>query len=421
MKFARTVVPIVIAGVLAAGLSACGSASASDYAEQNLDGRGPITFVQGKDNNGVIQPIIDRWNAQNPGQKVTLKEQTDQADQQRDDLVRNFQARNSNYDVVRVDVIWTAEFAAKRWLQPLTGPMAVDTSAMLPATVAAATYQNTLFAAPVTSDGGMLYYRSDLVPNPPKTWDEMMSMCAIAKANNMSCFAGQYAQYEGLTVNAAEAINSAGGQILDEQSKLSINTPEAKKGLSNLVQAYQNGNIPVQAVTYQEEQSRQAFQDGNLLFLRNWPYVYSLASTDATSKVAGKFAVAALPGQNGPGASALGGASAGISVFSKNKATARDFVQFLTSEETQRFYVTQASNAPVLAKLYDDPELVEKLPYLPVLKTSIENAVPRPVTPFYPAVTKAIQANAYAAIRGQKSVDQAILDMQKSMEAAGVK
>ncbi|GAA1049281.1 ABC transporter substrate-binding protein [Arthrobacter russicus] len=421
MKFARTVVPLVVAGVLAAGLSACGSASASDYAEQNLEGRGPITFVQGKDNNGVIQPIIDRWNAKYPEQKVTLKEQTDQADQQRDDLVRNFQARNSGYDVVRVDVVWTAEFAAKRWLQPLTGSMAVDTSGMLPATVAAATYQNTLFASPVTSDGGMLYYRSDLVPNPPKTWAEMMSMCSIAKANNMSCFAGQYAQYEGLTVNAAEAINSAGGQILDEQSKLSINTPEAKAGLSNLVEAYRNGNIPVQAVTYQEEQSRQAFQDGNLLFLRNWPYVYSLASTDATSKVAGKFAVTALPGQSGAGASSLGGASAGISVFSKNKATARDFVQFLTSEEIQRFYVTQASNAPVLAKLYDDPELVAKLPYLPVLKTSIENAVPRPVTPFYPAVTKAIQSNAYAAIRGQKSVDQAIIDMQKSMEAAGVK
>lgn len=421
MKFARTIVPIMIAGVVAAGLSACGSASASDYAAQNLDGRGPITFVQGKDNNGVIQPIIDRWNAQYPDQKVTLKEQTDQADQQRDDLVRNFQARNSSYDVVRVDVIWTAEFAAKRWLQPLTGAMAVDTSGMLPATVAAATYQNTLFASPVTSDGAMLYYRSDLVPNPPKTWDEMMSMCSIAKANNMGCFAGQYAQYEGLTVNAAEAINSAGGKILDEQGKLSINTPEAKAGLGDLVQAYQDGNIPVQAVTYQEEQSRQAFQDGNLLFVRNWPYIYSLASTDTTSKVAGKFAVAPLPGKNGPGASTLGGASAGISAFSKNKATARDFVQFLTSEETQRFYVTQASNAPVLAKLYEDPELVAKLPYLPVLKTSIENAVPRPVTPFYPAVTKAIQANAYAAIRGQKSVDQAIVDMQRSMEAAGVK
>jgi multiple sugar transport system substrate-binding protein len=73
----------------------------------------------------------------------------------------------------------------------------------------------------------------------------------------------------------------------------------------------------------------------------------------------------------------------------------------------------------VLTKLYDDAELVTKLPYLPVLKTSIQNAVPRPVTPFYPAVTKAIQENAYAAIKGEKTVDAALSDMQKSIESAG--
>ena len=72
----------------------------------------------------------------------------------------------------------------------------------------------------------------------------------------------------------------------------------------------------------------------------------------------------------------------------------------------------------MLGTLYDDKELVAKLPYLPVLKTSIENAVPRPVTPFYPAVTKAIQENAYSAIKGEKTVDAALSDMQKSIESA---
>ena len=85
----------------------------------------------------------------------------------------------------------------------------------------------------------------------------------------------------------------------------------------------------------------------------------------------------------------------------------------ITIEDIQKFYVTQASQAPVLAKAYDDPELTAKLPYLPTLKTSIENAVPRPVTPFYPAVTKIIQGNSYAAIKGDKSVDQAIADIKK--------
>ncbi|WP_144672569.1 ABC transporter substrate-binding protein [Arthrobacter sp. U41] len=423
MKTPKFLLPIATAGVLALTLSACGgggggSTTAGGDAEQGLDGRGPITYVQGKDNSNVVRPLIEKWNAAHPDEKVTFKEQTDQADQQHDDLVQNFQAKNANYDVVSVDVVWTAEFAAKGWLQPLKDKMALDTSAMLKPTVESASYKGTLYAAPQNSDGGILYYRKDLVPTAPKTWDEMMGMCSIAKENNIGCFAGQYAKYEGLTVNTSEAINSAGGSVLDAEGKPSLNTPEAKAGLETLTKAYADGSIPKEAITFQEEQGRQAFQNGKLLFHRNWPYVYNLAKTEGSSKVKDVLGMTALTGTDGPGASTLGGHSAGMSVYSKNKATALDFLKFLTSEETQKFYATQGSLAPVLGALYDDKELVAKLPYLPVLKTSIENAVPRPVTPFYPAVTKAIQENAYAAIKGEKTVDAALSDMQASIESA---
>jgi multiple sugar transport system substrate-binding protein len=421
MKTPKFLLPVATAGVLALTLSACGGGggtTAGADAEQGLDGRGPITYVQGKDNSNVVRPLIEKWNAAHPNEKVTFKEQTDQADQQHDDLVQNFQAKNANYDVVSVDVVWTAEFAAKGWLQPLKDKMALDTSAMLKPTVESASYKGTLYAAPQNSDGGILYYRKDLVPTAPKTWDEMMGMCSIAKENNIGCFAGQYAKYEGLTVNTSEAINSAGGAVLNADGKPNLNTPEAKAGLESLTKAYADGSIPKEAITFQEEQGRQAFQDGKLLFHRNWPYVYNLATTEGSSKVKDVLGMTALVGADGPGASTLGGHSAGMSVYSKNKATALDFLKFLTSEETQKFYATQGSLAPVLTALYDDQELVTKLPYLPVLKTSIENAVPRPVTPFYPAVTKAIQENAYAAIKGEKSVDAALSDMQKSIESA---
>lgn len=425
MKTRKFLLPAATAGILALTLSACGGGGGGTTggggtdAEANLDGRGPITYVQGKDNNNVVRPFIEKWNAAHPNEQVTFKEQTDKADQQHDDLVQHFQAKQSDYDVVSVDVIWTAEFAAKGWLQPLKDKMAIDTSKMLEAPVEAASYKGTLYAAPKDSDGGILYYRKDLVPTPPTTWDEMMEMCSIAKANNIGCYSGQYKQYEGLTVNAAEAINSAGGSVLDKDGKPSLNTPEAKKGLENLVKAYADGNIPQEAITFQEEESRRAFQSGNLLFHRNWPYIYSLITTEGSSAVKDKFGMAALPGADGPGASSLGGHSAAISVYSKNKATALDFLKFINEEEQQKFFANQASLAPVLASLYDDTELTTKLPYLTVLKESLSNAVPRPVTPFYPAVTKAVQENAYAALKGEKSAEQALADMQKSIESAG--
>ena len=272
-----------VVGLTLAGCSSSGGGSSNDA---SLTSRGPITYVQGKDNSNVVRPLVDKWNTAHPSEKVTFKEQSDNADQQHDDLVQNFQAKSTAYDVVDVDVVWTAEFAAKGWLQPLTDKMAVDTSKLLPATVATATYNKTLFAAPQTSDGGMLYYRTDLVKTPPTTWDEMMSDCSAAKSAGIGCYAGQFAQYEGLTVNASEAINGAGGSVLASDGKTpTLTTPEAEKGLSQLVDAFKNGNIPAVAITYQEEQGRIAFEAGKLMFMRNWPYAFSLAKSDASSKV----------------------------------------------------------------------------------------------------------------------------------------
>ncbi len=204
MKVAKALAPALAVGVIAVSLAACGggsggggTAGGGGDAQNGLDGRGPITYVQGKDNSNIAAPIVAKWNALHPDQIVTLKELTDNADQQHDDMVKNLQTKNVNYDVMSVDVVWTAEFAAQGWLQPFKDKMALDTSAMLPATVKSATYKDTLYAAPQISDGALLYYRKDLVPTPPKTWDEMMSMCSIAKTNGIDCFAGQFAQYEG--------------------------------------------------------------------------------------------------------------------------------------------------------------------------------------------------------------------------------
>ena len=421
MHTRRTLTVLAGAASVALVAAACGGGSSgggNSAASSGADSRGPITYVQGKDNSNLLGPQAERWNAKHPNEKVTVKEQSDQADQQHDDLVQHFQAKDPGYDVVSVDVVWTAEFAAKGWLTPLKDKFALPTDGFLEPTIKAATYNNTLYAAPTSSDGAMLYYRSDLVPNPPKTIDEMWSMCSIAKKNGIDCFAGQFAKYEGGTCNATEWMNAYGAKVVDAAGKPTVDSPEAAKGLQALADHYKNGDIPKQAITYQEEQSRQSFEDGKLLFLRNWPYVYNLATTDASSKVKGKFKVAPLPGVSGPGTSTLGGHMAAISAFSKHKATALDFLKFLTSPEEQKTNMEKGSLAPVIESIYTDQALVSKYPYLPVLKESISNAVSRPVTPFYPAVTQAIQENFFAAIQGQKTPQQAVKDMQDAMKAA---
>ena len=421
-KIAVTALSVLTAATLVAGCSSSKGGGTSSGGGNNS--RGPITFVTGKDNSGTMPFIADKWNAAHPNEKVTIKQQSDQADQQLSDLEQHFQAKDAGYDVVTVDVVWTAEFAAKGWLVPLKDSYNLDTSQLLPATVKAATYNGTLFAAPYASDGGLLYYRKDLVPTPPTTWDQLIADCQGKTTSGTitgakpGCYAGQFAKYEGLTVNAAEAINAAGGEIVKSDGKTpDVNTDAAAKGLDFLVNGFKQGYIPKEALGFQETQSLNAFQAGQLVFMRNWPYADAILS-GKDSKVAGKFGIAPLPGPNGHGASSLGGHSVAISQYSKHKATDIDFLKFLESDEIQRNDLTQGTLAPVITSLYSDPGLVAKFPYLPTLLASIQTAVPRPVTPFYPAVTEAIETNVYAALQGQKSTKDALASLQSAIQSA---
>ncbi|WP_067720705.1 ABC transporter substrate-binding protein [Nocardia yamanashiensis] len=401
-------------------VSACSSDSGSSPVSQNLTGRGPITYVEGKDTTetGAVKQLVERWNAAHPDEKVTFKEQSNDANQQYDDLKQHLNAKSSDYDVVALDVPWTAEFAAKGWIQPLKDQFQIDTSTLLSPPVASATYNGTLYAAPRNTNGGLLYYRKDLVQEAPKTWSELLASCPKAREAGIGCYAGQFAPYEGLTVNTAEVINAFGGSFVGADGKTpTVNSPQARAGLSILVEAYKNGDIPPQALSFKEPESQNAFVTGKLMYMRGWPSSFGDAGSDA-SAVKDKFGVAPLPGKDGIGASTLGGYNAAISAFSKNKATALDFLRYLISEDAQHI-VAQGALPSVRASVYDDPALIAKMPYLPALKDSIASAVPRPVTPYYSAVSKAVQENAYKAIEGKQSVDEAIIGMQKGIETAG--
>jgi multiple sugar transport system substrate-binding protein len=409
--------------------SACGSgdsggASSTGGGAAALDGRGPITFATGKDTSGFLPKQIAAWNSLHPDQKVELKELPEDADAQRQQMVQNAQAKSDAFSVLNMDVVWTSEFAANQWIVQLPEDKFPDLSKLIPATVETAKYRDKLYAVPITSDGGLLYYRKDLLAKagvqPPKTWDEMTAACVavqkLPEAKGMGCYSGQFEKYEGLTVNFSEAVNSAGGVVVGKDGKPNVDTPEALAGLEELTNGFKTGAIPKAAITYKEEEGRRAFQEGKLLFHRNWPYVYALASkTDGSSKIVGKFGVTSLPGKTGPGVSSLGGHDYAISAFAKNKATAVDFINFMASEARQKANIEATSQAPTFASLYDDPALTKQFPYLAPLKTSILGAQPRPRVVKYGDVTAAIQQAAYDALTNKTPPKQALTDLQTKL------
>ena len=248
-------------------------------AQPGADARGPITYVPGKDNSNVAprhreverrppqreghaqgavrrgRPAARRPGAAPPGQGPQL---------------RHRHGRRGLDGRVRRQGMAAAPDGQYRAGPPsCSGPP-----------VKAATYNGKLYAAPPPATVACSTTARTWSRPRRRHWDEMWPMCSIAKKNGMDCFAGQFAKYEGLTCNATEAINTFGGKVVDDKGQATVDSPESRKGLQMLADHYKNGDIPKQAITFQEEQGRVAFEAGKLLFLRNWPYVYSLASTD---------------------------------------------------------------------------------------------------------------------------------------------
>lgn len=410
----------LIAVTAASALVLAGCSSGGDDAKKdtggNEDSRGPITFAMGKNDTDKLTPIIEAWNKDHPEEKVELKELAGEADAQRETLVQALQASSTDYDVMALDVIWTAQFAANGWIAPMTGDLEVDTSKLLPSTVESATYNGTVYAVPQNTNGQLLFRNTELAKEEPKNWEDLMGQCEAIKAKDVDCLQLTAKQYEGLTVTATNFINGWGGSVVDEDGKTpTLKTDEAKAGLQAMVDAYADGNISKASTAATEEQVNLAFTEGKTAFAINWPYMYD---TSKESSVKDKVEVSALVGPDGVGASTLGGYNNAININSKNKATARDFIEFIINEDTQASFA-EASFPPVLSTIYEDDALVEKYPYLPALKTSLENAKPRPVSPFYDAISKAIQDNAYAALTAKKPVDDALNDMTSAIEQAG--
>lgn len=404
---ARSKGAVICSALLVAGCSASTGGAAPGVLPAG-SATGPITFATGKLDTGYLQPLISQWNAAHPAERVSPIYLPDDANDQYAQLVTNLQAHSSVYDVMSLDVIWTAEFASNGWITPVSASVTPPGQFLRPA-VETATYQGHLYAVPFTSNAELLYYRQDILDAaglaPPRTWTELADDAMLARTRyHLGGYGGQFESYEGLTVNFAEAVQSAGGSLLSASGP-AVDTPQAIQALAFLVSGFRDGWIPAAALSWNEEASRRAFEAGTLLFLVNWPYVYGDASVPGPGNVvAGKFGVTTLPGLHGPGSATLGGANLAISAYSRHPATALAFIRFITGRASERYILIHSALPPVWTSLYSDPALIARFPFLPVLKQAILTARPRPALADYNQFSLAISSAVHQALAQRMSV-----------------
>ena len=373
--------------------------------DEARDATGDVTFCAGKDTTGGYQDAVDRFNKRYAGQgwQAKLLEFPEGSDNQREQAIQRLEARSPECDVIQADIIWVAEFASQHWMMDMTSYIEGRKDEFIPSTLAPNQYDGRYWAAPQVTGAGLLYRRTDQVPEPPATWQDLYR--EAADHDGMSF---QAAAYEGLTCNFLELAFAAGGRVLSDDGKQAeLDSPENLAALKFMVGGIDSGAVPKSVITYMEEPARRAFENGNVSFMRNWSYAYSL--NQKAPKLKGNFEVSPLPPwEGGKRAGILGGNGPFISAYSENPKGALLFVDHLSSPETLERNMAVYSLPSVLKATYDEPEIQEKIPYSGELEKAIEQANPRPVSPVYNQISQAIYKNVNAALAGETSPEDAL-------------
>lgn len=346
----------------------------------------------------------------------------DAADTRRQLYVHWLFAQAADPDVLQLDVIWTPEFAAAGWLLPLD-EFSADAPSFLPAAIDATRWRGSIYALPWFVDVGMLYWRTDLTDRAPSTFDELSRTASAAMASGRvdSGFVWQGTRYEGLVTVFLEHLAGFGARVMNDNGEVVVDSAAAVRALTYMRDAiWTNRSVPPSVLTWQEEQARFAFQNGNAAFMRNWPYAYPLLQEAGASRVAGLFDVAPMPAApGGESAAALGGSHLGINRFTDDPTGSRALVSFLTAPEQMLERARVTGQFPARHALYDSGALAEALPIdLAVLRAIVSSAIARPVSPIYSELSELLQVALHRALTRQIEPAPALAGAAAAMRLA---
>lgn len=341
-------------------------------------------------------------------------------------------AQSPDVDVFQIDVVWPGMLA--NHMIDLSPYMKGAEDDFFPALIRNNTVDGKLVAMPWFTDAGVLYYRKDLLAKydqpVPQTWDQLTDVAHVVMKGERDAgndkfwgYVWQGRAYEGLTCDALEWIASyGGGTIIGADGKVTVNNPQAKAALTR-ASSWIDDISPRSVLNYTEEEARGVFQSGNALFMRNWPYAWSLAQSD-DSPVKGKVGVVALPkgGDDGQHAGTLGGWQLAVSKYSKNPDLAADLVRYLTSYQEQKRRAIEGSYNPTIPALYKDQDVLAAVPFFGKLYTTFENGVPRPSSVTgdqYGRVSNAFFNKVHNVLSGDADPDTALAALERELRRLG--
>ncbi|MBC9727309.1 ABC transporter substrate-binding protein [Streptomyces sp. TRM68367] len=405
--------------LLASVLAGCGGDDAGD-------GRITLNWYNFPDDSGALQQAADKCSQASGGRyRIIYNRLPRAADGQREQLVRRLAAEDTSVDIMGLDVTWAAEFAEARWIREWTGRAKQQaTEGTLRVPLQTATWKDKLYAVPYNTNTQLLWYRNDLVPNPPRTWAEMLDMARdLAQQGKPHYVEIQGAQYEGLTVWFNSLINSAGGSILNEDATEPSLGPPAVRAAQIMRDLANSPAADPSLPNQMEDQNRLAMESGVAAFEINYPFVYPSMRAN-NPELFKNFRWAPYPRVDAdrPSRPTIGGIDLAVSAYSRNPGPAFEAALCLRNRENQLRAALTGGLPPTMRGLYDEPSFIRDYPFAKTVLAALESASVRPITPAYQNVSIAVShtLSPPAAISPESSVDTIREQIDQALESEGV-
>lgn len=402
-----------------AGLAA--SAALAQDTELNV-------YISSQHQPDVWRQVFDSYEQMNPGVTVTIQTGGATSEQQAQYLNTQMSAEDPTLDVVILDVVRPAQYAAAGWTRPLNeeigGTVDDYMARYLDAYAEADVVNGNIVALPAFADSMFLYYRQDLLEehgiDVPTTWAELEDAALAiqeAEGGDIQGVSFQGAPIEGAVCTFLLPFWSAGNNLLAEDGSLAWDEAAAAEALSMWKGLVESGVAPANVAEVATDDTRKTFQAGDAIFAVNWSYAWNHFQTGDDTQVSGKVGVALMPAvEGGESATCLGGWQWGVSAYSENPEAATDLVQHLSSPEVSEFMAINGSLMPVFPDVFTDEDVLAAVPWFEQALPVVREARARPTTPRYNEVSEIVRTTVNAVLAGTMTPEEGASQMGSRLQ-----
>lgn len=269
------------------------------------------------------------------------------------------------------------------------------------------------------TDMRALYYRKDLVPTPPRTWDELIKVASnISKTKGIAGYVYNGARWEATTFDNIAMFWAQGGRLVDEVGKPIFNEGENREYMLNLFRflkrTVDSGASPPRVVDIKDyaDMNAEAKAGATAMFLGgNWQIgqLMEILSPEEFKK----WDVALIP-QKTADITSTGTGGWTFGIFTTDPVKQREAFNFLWAAYASRNAMAAACQAggylPTRKSVYQDFHFFKADPWNQKWAEMLKYGRARPGFPIYPTISEHLQIAIGAVLIGIKSPEVALDD-----------